>query len=46
VAGGLADRGFELAFLISAGVALLAAACGALIPVPRDVDAPVPRVVA
>ncbi|HEX4691195.1 MAG TPA: MFS transporter [Solirubrobacteraceae bacterium] len=47
IAGGLpADRGFELAFLISAGVALLAAACGALIPAPRPVDAAVPRVVA
>ena len=46
IAGGLADRGFELAFLVSAGVALLAAACGALIPAPRPVDAAVPRVVA
>jgi EmrB/QacA subfamily drug resistance transporter len=47
VAGGFpADRGFELAFLISAGVALLAGACGALIPAPSDVDAAVPRVVA
>ena len=46
IAGLPADRGFELAFLISAGVALLAAGCGALIPVPQKVDAPVPRVVA
>jgi EmrB/QacA subfamily drug resistance transporter len=36
LASGLpADRGFELAFLISAGVALLAGACGALIPLAR-----------
>jgi EmrB/QacA subfamily drug resistance transporter len=40
LAGGLpADRGFELAFLISAGVALLAGACGALIPVPVRAEA-------
>src|SRR4051794_1739929 len=32
IAGAPADRGFEIAFLMSAGVALLAAVCGLLIP--------------
>ena len=30
------NRGFELAFLMSAGVALLAGICGMLIPVARE----------
>jgi MFS family permease len=37
--GGPADRGFELAFLVSAGIAVLAGACGALIPVPARAEA-------
>jgi hypothetical protein len=45
--GGLpANQGFELAFLMSAGVALLAAVCGLLIPPVRRVERGGARVLA